>query len=109
MSLSAILVYMITISEQEKQIKDLEKRVKKLETALKKLTEVKAPRLGNPDELFNEAVELFSTYDKVSSSLLQRRLSIGYARAARIIDQLVEQGKIKKTTKPGLFDVIAKK
>lgn len=96
-------------SEIDKKIASLEKRVKKLESALKKLTEVKASKPGSPDELFAEAVELFSTYDKVSSSLLQRRLSIGYARAARIIDQLVEQGKIKKTTKPGLFDVIVKK
>lgn len=44
------------------------------------------------DELFTEAARLFSNYDKASSSLIQRRLSVGYARAARILDQLYDAG-----------------
>jgi S-DNA-T family DNA segregation ATPase FtsK/SpoIIIE len=44
------------------------------------------------DQFFDEAVKLFSQYDKASSSLIQRRLSVGYARAARILDQLYEAG-----------------
>lgn len=40
------------------------------------------------DELFEEAVRIVTVNDRASASLLQRRLSIGYARAARIIDQL---------------------
>lgn len=57
---------------------------------------------NNLDELFNEAVKQIETYDKVSASLLQRRLSIGYARAARLLDQLEEQGYVGKGegTKP---------
>lgn len=46
------------------------------------------------DELFTEAARLFSKYDKASSSLIQRRLSVGYARAARILDQLYEAGMV---------------
>lgn len=46
------------------------------------------------DPLFNEAVKLFSQYDKASSSLIQRRLSVGYARAARILDQLYEASMV---------------
>ena len=46
------------------------------------------------DPLFNEAVKVFSQYDKASSSLIQRRLSVGYARAARILDQLYEAGLV---------------
>ena len=46
------------------------------------------------DEYFTEAVKLFSQYDKASSSLIQRRLSVGYARAARILDQLYEAGMV---------------
>ncbi len=46
----------------------------------------------NRDELFAEAARLFSSYDKASSSLIQRRMSVGYARAARILDQLYEAG-----------------
>jgi DNA segregation ATPase FtsK/SpoIIIE, S-DNA-T family len=47
---------------------------------------------GKHDEKFNEAVRLFAKYDKASSSLIPRRLSVGYARAARILDQLYEAG-----------------
>ncbi|KKQ86049.1 MAG: cell division FtsK/SpoIIIE [Candidatus Woesebacteria bacterium GW2011_GWB1_38_8] len=46
------------------------------------------------DEYFKQAVELVCQYDRASSSLLQRRLSIGYARAARIIDQLEATGVV---------------
>ncbi|HEX7017734.1 MAG TPA: DNA translocase FtsK [Patescibacteria group bacterium] len=46
------------------------------------------------DEHFLEAVKLISQYDKASSSLIQRRLSVGYARAARILDQLYEAGLV---------------
>lgn len=44
------------------------------------------------DDLFQEAVRVVCQYDRASASLLQRRLSIGYARAARILDQLEEEG-----------------
>jgi S-DNA-T family DNA segregation ATPase FtsK/SpoIIIE len=46
------------------------------------------------DALFNEAVSIISQFDKASASLLQRRLSIGYARAARILDQLEAAGYV---------------
>lgn len=46
------------------------------------------------DELFKEAVETVVQYDRASASLLQRRLSVGYARAARIVDQLEAAGVI---------------
>ncbi len=48
----------------------------------------------NNDPLFDEAVKLFAQYDKASSSLIQRRLSVGYARAARILDQLHDAGLV---------------
>lgn len=47
---------------------------------------------GHRDPLFNKAIELIMQHDKASSSLLQRRMSVGYARAARILDQLEEAG-----------------
>ena len=46
------------------------------------------------DQLFEEALRLVCQYDKASASLLQRRLSVGYARAARILDQLEMSGVI---------------
>jgi DNA segregation ATPase FtsK/SpoIIIE-like protein len=44
------------------------------------------------DELFKKAAEVVIQYDRASASLLQRRLGIGYARAARLIDQLEAAG-----------------
>src|SRR5919109_864199 len=44
------------------------------------------------DEHFKDAVEVVVNYDRASASLLQRRLQIGYARAARLIDQLEAAG-----------------
>jgi len=46
------------------------------------------------DVLFNQALQLALQLGKASASLLQRRLSIGYARAARILDQLEEAGYV---------------
>jgi S-DNA-T family DNA segregation ATPase FtsK/SpoIIIE len=49
---------------------------------------------GEADEHFKDAVRLVCQYEKASASLLQRRLSVGYARAARIMDQLEAAGVI---------------
>lgn len=46
------------------------------------------------DTFFEEAVRTVCQHDRASASLLQRRLSVGYARAARIIDQLEEAGVV---------------
>jgi S-DNA-T family DNA segregation ATPase FtsK/SpoIIIE len=50
------------------------------------------------DRLLPDAVEVIREYDRASASLLQRRLKVGYARAARMIDQLEQRGYI------GAFD-----
>lgn len=44
------------------------------------------------DTLFDEAVRIVCQHDRASASLLQRRLKIGYARAARLLDQLEREG-----------------
>lgn len=49
---------------------------------------------GDRDPLFEEAVKTVCQYDRASASLLQRRLKVGYARAARIIDELEVAGVI---------------
>ena len=46
------------------------------------------------DELFSKASELAGRYSHISTSLLQRKLRIGYPRAARLIDQLEDAGVI---------------
>ncbi|MFA6514538.1 MAG: DNA translocase FtsK 4TM domain-containing protein [Patescibacteria group bacterium] len=49
---------------------------------------------GDEDELFEEAKEIIVKAGKASTSMLQRRLSIGYGRAAKILDMLEEGGII---------------
>jgi len=49
---------------------------------------------GGADPLFDQAVQIILESKKASTSYLQRRMSIGYSRAARMIDLLEEQGVI---------------
>ncbi len=51
---------------------------------------------GDVDDNFQKAVETVVQYDRASASLLQRRLSVGYARAARILDQLEAAGVVSQ-------------
>ena len=44
------------------------------------------------DELFNEAVKLVVIHQQGSISLIQRRLKVGYSRAARLIDEMEQAG-----------------
>jgi S-DNA-T family DNA segregation ATPase FtsK/SpoIIIE len=47
---------------------------------------------GSDDELLQEAIDVVITAGKGSASLLQRRLRVGYARAARLLDLLEQKG-----------------
>jgi S-DNA-T family DNA segregation ATPase FtsK/SpoIIIE len=58
------------------------------------------------DELFKEAVETVCQYDRASASLLQRKLSVGYARAARILDQLQSAGVVSEPEGSKARDVL---
>ncbi|MDP6403245.1 MAG: FtsK/SpoIIIE domain-containing protein, partial [SAR202 cluster bacterium] len=58
------------------------------------------------DELLDKAIELAHTYSKLSTSLMQRRLRIGYPRAARLMDQLEEQGIVGPSDGSKSRDVI---
>lgn len=49
---------------------------------------------GGDDDMYKDALRVVVDSGKASTSLLQRRLRIGYARAARIIEQMEEQGAI---------------
>jgi S-DNA-T family DNA segregation ATPase FtsK/SpoIIIE len=55
---------------------------------------IEEPADSDADRLLPDAVAVIQEYDRASASLLQRRLKIGYARAARIIDQLEARGYI---------------
>ena len=58
------------------------------------------------DELYETAVEIIRTEGKASTSFLQRKLQIGYNRAARIIDTMESEGIVSKANHVGKRDVI---
>jgi S-DNA-T family DNA segregation ATPase FtsK/SpoIIIE len=49
---------------------------------------------GGGDDMYKDALRVVIESRKASTSLLQRRLRVGYARAARIIEEMEEQGVI---------------
>jgi S-DNA-T family DNA segregation ATPase FtsK/SpoIIIE len=49
---------------------------------------------SSEDDLYNEAIDTVVAAGKASASLLQRRLKVGYARAARLLDLMEENGAI---------------
>ncbi len=58
------------------------------------------------DELYNEALEIIKSEKKASTSFLQRKLQIGYNRAARIIDQMEANGEVSKANHVGKREVL---
>ena len=62
--------------------------------------------MGDKDELYQTAVEIIKSEGKASTSFLQRKLQIGYNRAARIIDMMEEEGVVSKANHVGKRDVL---
>ena len=61
---------------------------------------------GDKDELYQSAVEIIKSEGKASTSFLQRKLQIGYNRAARIIDMMEAEGIVSKANHVGKRDVL---
>ena len=60
---------------------------------------------SDKDALFKESIDIIAREGKASTSLLQRKLQIGYNRAARIMDQLEEQGYISTANHVGKREI----
>jgi len=60
----------------------------------------------NKDELYEKALEIIKSEGKASTSFLQRKLQIGYNRAARIIDMMESEGIVSKANHVGKRDVL---
>ncbi len=60
----------------------------------------------NQDELYNTAIEIIKSEGKASTSFLQRKLQIGYNRAARIIDMMETNGIVSKANHVGKREVL---
>jgi S-DNA-T family DNA segregation ATPase FtsK/SpoIIIE len=61
---------------------------------------------NDKDELYQSALDIIRSESKASTSFLQRKLQIGYNRAARIIDMMEEEGIVSKANHVGKRDLL---
>ena len=61
---------------------------------------------SDEDELYSQAIDIIKSEGKASTSFLQRKLQIGYNRAARIIDMMEEKGVVSKANHVGKREVL---
>ena len=76
----------------EQVLEEIERQAAKEKSAKSGLPEDAVENDGDP--MLNEAIELVVELGQASTSLLQRKLRLGYARAARVIDQMEDRGII---------------
>ena len=62
--------------------------------------------LSDKDDLYEQALDIIRSEGKASTSFLQRKLQIGYNRAARIIDMMEANGVVSKANHVGKRDVL---
>jgi len=70
------------------------KRIKKLEKRLENLEQNLLTSPNSDDELLDMIIKIIRKDDLISPAFIQRKFKMGYARAARIIDQLENKGYI---------------
>jgi DNA segregation ATPase FtsK/SpoIIIE, S-DNA-T family len=61
---------------------------------------------GSGDQLYDQAVAIVARERRVSTSYIQRRLQIGYNRAARIVEQMEEQGIVSPPNHQGKREIL---
>ncbi len=86
----------ITLEEIEALMEHIEAQPQPGELILPSIRDISAVDgeidMDSRDELFDDAVKLVVTHQQGSISLLQRRLKVGYSRAARLIDEMEQAG-----------------
>ena len=71
-----------------------------------KVDEIFVEFSGEIDELYDEAKKIVLSEEETSISYLQRRLKVGYNRAASIIEQLEQNGVLTPPNSKGQRDII---
>lgn len=75
-----------------KLLQQIEMRLARIEDSLKNQGDYYSVTYDDPDPMLVPAVNIVLQHQKASASLFQRHLQIGYARSARILDQLEKAG-----------------
>lgn len=83
--------FMPTPKTNETTLSQILKEVREIKELL---LQTRNTEISSNDELFAQAKSLTLKNKKVSASMLQRKLKVGYARAARLLDELEEAGVI---------------
>tara|TARA_B100000676_G_C18014219_1_gene808559 strand:- start:559 stop:1650 length:1092 start_codon:yes stop_codon:yes gene_type:complete len=71
------------------------------EAEIAQAEQVSSAEFDENDSLYDRVMKLAANDKQLSTSLIQRKLRIGYPRAARLMDQLEEQGIVSSTSEPG--------
>ncbi|RPI50159.1 MAG: hypothetical protein EHM49_08900, partial [Deltaproteobacteria bacterium] len=71
--------------------------------------ETSGPEGESIDDKYDEAVEIVTQTGQASISMLQRRLRVGYNRAARMIEQMEQAGVVSPTDNMGRRHVLVRK
>jgi len=85
---------------QPEFIKEIQEKIEKPTTDLPEMDS------GADDEILEQAIEVIRQTKRASTSSLQRRLRIGYTRAARLMDLLEERGMIGPPDGPGPREIL---
>tara|TARA_B100001179_G_C18366305_1_gene307108 strand:- start:295 stop:645 length:351 start_codon:yes stop_codon:yes gene_type:complete len=62
--------------------------------------------INEKDELYNKALNIIKTEKKASTSFLQRKLQIGYNRAARIMEMMEKEGVVGQANHVGKREIL---
>ena len=85
------------IEELKNEIVSLKVRLRRVEGFIESMPSpdqyLSSKPINDKDPLYEEAKKIVCEYDRASASLIQRKLSVGYARAARLLD-ILEENKI---------------
>jgi len=87
-----------------KRLDDIEQKLNLLSKILNVPFE-ESDSVHGHDPLFAQAVELVKAQDRVSHSFIQRRLRVGYARAAKILNELSEARHVSFEPSTGIYAV----
>ena len=80
--------------EIERVVEFLKSQGRPVEADDSALEQVRVSESDADDELYDEAMRLVVLHQQASTSMLQRRLKVGYSRAARLLDLLEERGVV---------------